>query len=90
VKEKVESYFQKCRARLQLALVVLMLTLPSLVAQAQTEVPEITIDTSGMITNLNTWLGIFGPIMFFIGMIPVALGLLRYLLGIFKSSFGSK
>ncbi len=76
------------RKHRQLLIVGVILLLAVAVSLAQTEVPEIEIPTDDMISNLNTWIAIFAPIMLFIGMIPVALGLLKYITRLFQSAFG--
>ncbi len=73
---------------------ILLFTCAVSLAQTATPVPPtavppvIDIPTEDMIGNLNTWIAIFAPIMLFIGMIPVALGLLRYITRMFQSAFG--
>ena len=59
------------------------------VSFAQATAVPVTIDipVDDTITYLNQWLGVFGPIFLFIGMIPVAIALLRYVTGLFKSAF---
>lgn len=71
-----------------LILLVLVVAL-SAVAFAQ-EDPAVTIDipVEDTISYLNQWLVVFGPIFLFIGMIPVAIALLRYVTSLFKSAFG--
>ena len=72
-----------------LILLVILATM-SVVSFAQTAVPvEIEIPVDSTINYLNQWIEIFAPIMLFIGMIPVALGLLRYVTGLFRSAFGA-
>jgi hypothetical protein len=58
-------------------------------AQSATPIPEIEIPVADSITYLNQWLVVFGPIFLFIGMIPVALGLLRFITRLFASAFGN-
>lgn len=60
----------------------------SAVSMAQTAVPvDIEIPVNDTIGYLNDWIAIFAPIFLFIGMIPVALGLLRYITKLFASAF---
>lgn len=55
---------------------------------AQTAVPvQIEVPVSDMMSYLNQWIGILAPVVLFLGMIPVAMGLLRYLTKLFQSAF---
>lgn len=85
---RVTSFYRdnwrKYRAVLLVAAIFL---LTSAVSLAQTPVP-IEIPTGDMIGNLNNWLEIFAPIILFVGMIPVALGLLQYIVRMFRNAFG--
>jgi len=70
-------------------IVVMMLVFAlTAVSFAQTPSPvTIDIPVDDTISYLNQWLGVFGPIFLFIGMIPVAIALLRYVTSLFKSAF---
>jgi hypothetical protein len=85
----VDRLYRKYQNYLKLSLALSLVVMANAVAMAQTATPtEITIPTGDMITYLNEWIEIFGPIVLFVGMIPVALGLLRYVTGLFRSAFG--
>lgn len=70
------------------AIMALVLVITVLQVAAQTATPTITIPTDDMLTYLNTWVSAFAPIILFIGMIPVAIGLLRYIINMFRGAFG--
>jgi uncharacterized membrane protein YfhO len=78
-------YVRNLNMRWMLTVGVLMLL--TVASAAQTAV-TIDIPVDDMITNLNTWIGVFAPILLFVGMIPVALGLLRYIIKLFVGAFG--
>lgn len=83
---KMGGVYHRRKRAIVLMLVLVMLFAMTAVSQAQTPVP-IEIPTDDMITNLNTWIGVLAPIILFIGMIPVALGLLQYLVAMFQRAF---
>jgi peptidoglycan biosynthesis protein MviN/MurJ (putative lipid II flippase) len=68
-------------------IVMVLVVALSAVSFAQEPV-NIEIPVEDTITYLNQWVAIFAPIFLFIGMIPVALGLLRYITRLFASAFG--
>lgn len=51
-------------------------------------VPGIDIPVTEMFSYLGTWITTFAPVVLFLGMIPVALALLRYVLAMFQKAFG--
>lgn len=70
--------------------ILLMLTAVSFAQTPEPPtVPDVQIPVEDSISYLNTWIAIFAPIFLFIGMIPVALGLLRYITRLFTQAFGS-
>lgn len=86
-----------CRKYRYAIIVAVMLVLTASVAMAQTNTPvpptavppsQIEVPVDGMIENLNHWLSILAPIILFLGMIPVALGLLQYIVRMFRNAFG--
>lgn len=87
-----------CRSKYRHAMIVaVMLVLTASIALAQTATPvpptavppvSIEVPVDGMIENLNHWLSILAPIILFLGMIPVALGLLQYIVRMFRNAFG--
>lgn len=90
------KFWRKHRTWLMVAAVLLLTSALSL-AQTNTPVPptavptaisEINIPTGDMIGSLNNWLEIFAPVILFLGMIPVALGLLQYIVRMFRQAFG--
>lgn len=91
-KRVVRFYTQFYQKRLKLVaacvtvFVVLLLCAPAF-AQTTTA-PTITVPTDDMIDYLNQWITVFAPIVLFLGMIPVAMRLLRYLTELFASAFG--
>lgn len=73
----------------RLFVVFALLMVTAAVSFAQTaEPPEITLPIDDMFSYLSSWITVFGPVILFIGMIPVALALLRYVLGLFQKAFG--
>lgn len=90
MKDLYFSYVKMVR-RYRFAMVMGAMLLLTVAAQAQTNtaIPTIGIPTGDMISGLNGWLAVFGPIVIFIGMIPVALALLRYVVNMLRSAFGS-
>lgn len=83
----VTRYAAACRQYRHVLLIAAVFLLTSALSLAQTPVP-IVIPVDGMIENLNNWLEVFGPIILFVGMIPVALGLLQYIVRMFRGAFG--
>lgn len=90
----INAYLTQCRRMFvggkgRYLILLIILAAMTAVCFAQTAVPvEIEIPVDSTISYLNQWIEIFAPIMLFIGMIPVALGLLRYVTGLFRSAFG--
>lgn len=82
----ITTRMTKLHTIMVVAAIMLMMTAVSFAQTAEPPVIEIPIDDS--ISYLNTWIALFAPIMLFIGMIPVALGLLRYITRLFSSAFG--
>lgn len=87
MKALVTRYADACRQYRHVLLIVAVFLLTSALSLAQTPVP-IEIPVDGMIDNLNNWLEVFAPIILFVGMIPVALGLLQYIVRMFRNAFG--
>lgn len=80
------SFLRRNRIVILLALAVMLAS----VSFAQEDpAPTLTLPVDDMFNYLQTWITTFGPILLFIGMIPVALGLLRYVVRMFQSAFGS-
>lgn len=82
------------RILIVLALVMMFVITATVSAQTNTPVPPtpiptpfVEIPTDDIITHLNTWIGVLAPIILFLGMIPVALALLQYLVGMFQRAF---
>lgn len=73
--------------RLLVLLALLLMTAAMSFAQTP-EPPEITLPIDSMFSYLSTWIATFAPVILFIGMIPVALALLRYVLSLFQKAFG--
>jgi hypothetical protein len=73
--------------RNKIVVLLMLMTVVSAITFAQEEAVQIELPVEDMLTYLNQWIGVFGPIFLFIGMIPVALGLLRYVLKLFASAF---
>lgn len=84
----LSTLYRKHKLTVQLMVFALLLTVAS-AAFAQTPVPpvDIEIPTNDMMTHLNTWIQTFAPIVLLFGMIPVALGLLRYITKLFQQAF---
>jgi hypothetical protein len=57
-------------------------------AQETPVTPSIDLPLDDIFTYLNQWLVVFAPIVLFVGMIPVAMSLLRYITNLLKSAFG--
>lgn len=75
--------------RYALLALVFVISVVQVAAQTATPTtPSITIPTDSMLSYLNTWVAAFAPIILFIGMIPVAIGLLRYIINMFRGAFG--
>jgi peptidoglycan biosynthesis protein MviN/MurJ (putative lipid II flippase) len=76
--------------RVLIVIGILMLLIAPTFAQTPEPpiVPDVEIPVEDSIGYLNTWIAIFAPIFLFIGMIPVALGLLRYITRLFTQAFG--
>lgn len=90
-----DQYVAFWRRNQKLLMIALVLTVTAMtfaqtatptMAQTATPVP-IEIPTGDMMVHLNTWLGVFAPIVLLFGMIPVALGLLRYITKLFQQAF---
>lgn len=71
-----------------MVVLAMLLTMAS-VAFAQGDPEPVTIDLpiDEMFGYLGTWITTFGPIILFLGMIPVALALLQYVVGIIRKAF---
>lgn len=72
---------------------LLLVTIPDLVARAQTATPvPFTIDTNGLITQVNTWTVALDDIVFLGAAISIAIALLSFIaaqvLGAFKGARG--
>jgi len=78
-------YARNFNAKYMLMMALFLMSAMSVAAQTPV---VIDIPVDDMITNLNTWIGVFAPILLFVGMIPVALGLLRYIIKLFVGAFG--
>lgn len=87
---RIQSRVTGKMTNIHLVLIVAAMMLMSVpISFAQTAVPpSIEIPVADSIEYLNQWISIFAPIMLFIGMIPVALGVLRYITRLFGAAFG--
>jgi peptidoglycan biosynthesis protein MviN/MurJ (putative lipid II flippase) len=85
----VKTYYANFyRRNYRAAIVVMMLFVLAIASSAQTAIPvDIDVPVEDMISYLNQWIGVLAPIVLFLGMIPVAMGLLRYLTKLFQSAF---
>lgn len=84
------SLFKARRSTVITMVVLAMLLTMASVAFAQTDPPEpvaIELPIDEMFGYLGTWITTFGPIVLFLGMIPVALALLNYVVGIIRKAF---
>jgi peptidoglycan biosynthesis protein MviN/MurJ (putative lipid II flippase) len=70
-------------------IVMVLVVALSAVSFAQEPV-NIEIPVEDTITYLNQWVAIFAPVFLFVGMIPVAFGLLRYITRMFQNAFTGK
>jgi hypothetical protein len=85
---RASAFYRKHKVTVQVMLFVLVMVVANAVAFGQTDTPvEIQIPTDDMMTHLNTWISTFAPIVLLFGMIPVALGLLRYITKLFQQAF---
>lgn len=84
----ISTFYLRHKNRVTLWLFICALALSSVASFAQEDPIEIEIPFDNIVTYLNQWLGVFGPIVLLIGMIPVAMALLRYITKLFQSAFG--
>ena len=81
------SLFKTRRSTIITMVVLAMLLTMASVAFAQEEPVAIELPIDEMFGYLGTWITTFGPIVLFLGMIPVALALLNYVVGIIRKAF---
>jgi hypothetical protein len=70
-----------------MVVLAMLLTMASVAFAQETEPVAIELPIDEMFGYLGTWITTFGPIVLFLGMIPVALALLNYVVGIIRKAF---